>query len=122
MAELERETYQGHANYETFTLWIWISQERNTIDAVNILAGNCVKRARGNKPDNLTLRECAEQTLAGCLKAPIELLFQIEAEAKTERGGGLMVALANAAFQAVDWRDLSGTILERWEENHGPVS
>lgn len=108
---MEKEkTYNGHANYETWLVALWMDNDRGSQDYYRELAHE-VSNAKGRKPSEyLSKREVDASTLASALRDEFE-----EASPVAEHAS-VYADLMNAALSEVNWYELATSLLDEITE------
>ena len=100
--------YNGHTNYETWCVALWLGYDEATYHTVRSMAANAKEAAR-------TDRRVA-QGYWEAERAPLyllaEALKELVDEAAPDLGQTLFSDLLNAALSEVDWQDVAEGFLE----------
>lgn len=101
-------TYNGHTNYETWCVGLWLSNDEATYRTVQAMAADARDAARGDR------RVLQGYWDAG--RAPVYLLAdalkELVNDAAPDLGPTMFGDLLNAALSEVDWQDVAEGFLE----------
>jgi hypothetical protein len=98
-------TYNGWANYETWCVNLWLTNEEPSYHYWREQAEECLREAERRLEPHLTPREGARSALADQLREEI-------ASDESFPSAGLFGDLLSAALDSVDWAEVADSFLE----------
>lgn len=105
--------YQGWANYETWAVNLWLTNDGDSYNNWRAAARHWAKRATGSyevKQGIWTARQAALFKLAHSIKS------HIGTDAEKAQPDGLLNHLLSSAVQEVDWHEIANELLKGTEE------
>jgi hypothetical protein len=103
------KTYNGWTNYETWAVYLWLSNDEFSHNLWRRKADEAQRKARNNpgRYKHLRQKDHAAVILSDWLKAEHEIALPDAAEM-----AGFAVDLLNAAMSEVNWHEIAGALLE----------
>lgn len=106
--------YNGHANYETWLVAIWMDNDQGSYEFFREMARD-VREDKDHTPSkHLSKREVEAYALAEALKN------QFEEDSPVADHASVYADLMNAAFSEVNWHELARGLLDEIAEEANP--
>lgn len=102
--------YNGHANYETWLVAIWIYNDQGSYEFFRDLAREVQSEIDRKPNEYLSKQESDANALAAALRE------QFEEESPVADQASVYADLMNAAFSEVDWHEIATGLLDELTE------